>query len=78
MLTFLSGFRRTTPHPSPLPYPSALLEKGLLVPSGEIILALLSATKTLGSRMQLTPPQTAISQSPDKIKDTISSQLIKR
>lgn len=76
--TFFKVFRRTIPQPSPLPYPFALFEKGLLVPSGEIILALLSATKTRGSRIQLTPPQSAISQSPNGKKKHVLNQEDKK
>ncbi len=54
------------PHPSPLPYPFALLLKGLLVPSEEIIFALERVTKRVGSNIQVTPPHKAISQSPVK------------
>jgi hypothetical protein len=64
--TSVSLFRMTMPHPSPRAYPSASLENAWHFPVGDAIRADDKMMKVSGSRIKLTPPETAIDISPEE------------
>ena len=59
-----SGFKTTSPAPSPRTYPSALASNTLQRPSGASTPALVKAMECAGERTTLTPPASASWHSP--------------